>query len=422
MNNINKLFLSVILAVTILHNNTFHSQWLKQQAPVVDLLSCVKFINPNTGWVCSTTDIGNDTSFILKTTNGGIDWYKQFFGIGHLMRTVFPVNSSTIYVCGININMNPLLLKSTNGGLNWVNKLPPTAPYDLFFFNADSGWYCSQMSSADIRFTTDGGTTWQQRGSGIVSLVYRLFFMNFNTGWCGGNSFVHKTTNAGINWTQIGVFNSNVGSVYFYNQNTGWAGLSNGKVAYTSNGGNNWTYQNTPVEGVTYGITDLQFFDNLRGFAGNKSNKILKTYNGGQTWGYQIDTGYSERISFIDSLTGWSVFWHIRKTTNGGGQVFYNTGFTPVSNIVPSVFKLYQNYPNPFNPSTTIKLDIAKASDVSLFFYDMLGRVVYKITNQYLNAGSHEFVWNADEFCSGVYYCKIITDGYSDTRKMMLLK
>lgn len=411
-----------ILLIFLFFQANLQSQWTKQNAPVTDLLSCIKFINPNTGWACSTTDIGNDTSFILKTTDGGANWSKQFFGIGYLMRTVSAIDGNVAYVGGITISMNPLLLKTTNGGINWINKAPPSGPYDIWFANENSGWYCSISSSSDIRTTTDGGITWQQRSSGLSATIYKLSFLNYNTGWCGGSNSVYKTTNAGINWVQIGIFNSTVSSVFFNNQNYGWAGLANGKVVYTSNGGTNWIYQSTPVEGVTYGITDLCFFDNLRGFAGSRSIKILKTYNGGQTWGYQIDSGYSERMSFVDSLNGWTVFWHIRKTTNGGGQVYY-TSFVPSQNSnTPSSFKLYQNFPNPFNPGTTIKVDLVKTSSVKFFIYDIIGKVVLEIKEQALTPGSYEFNWDASGFSSGIYFYRIITDNFSDTKKMVLCK
>ncbi|ACF14824.1 hypothetical protein Ctha_2374 [Chloroherpeton thalassium ATCC 35110] len=88
---------------------------------------------------------------------------------------------------------------------------------------------------------------------------------------------------------------------------------------------------------------------------------------------------------------------------------------------VPSQYELQQNYPNPFNPSTTIAFTMKKASQATLQIYDLLGRVVFR---KQINAvqGLNAFQFNAAGLSSGVYFYQLRTDGFSDTKKMMLLK
>jgi hypothetical protein len=98
-------------------------------------------------------------------------------------------------------------------------------------------------------------------------------------------------------------------------------------------------------------------------------------------------------------------------------------GLTQISQNVPSGYTLYQNYPNPFNPVTKIKFSIPAGSHkTSLMVYDALGRQVAELVNAELFAGEYETDWNSASFSSGVYFYKLVSGGYSDTKKMILLK
>lgn len=89
---------------------------------------------------------------------------------------------------------------------------------------------------------------------------------------------------------------------------------------------------------------------------------------------------------------------------------------------LPVEFHLYQNYPNPFNPTTTIKYDLSKESEVKIMLYDILGRRVATLVDETKNAGRYRVLWNASQFESGVYFYKIQTSDYSATKKLLLLK
>lgn len=89
-----------------------------------------------------------------------------------------------------------------------------------------------------------------------------------------------------------------------------------------------------------------------------------------------------------------------------------------------------QNYPNPYNPTTKIKFSIANVGDedfrplqtVKLIVYDILGREIETLVNEYLKPGNYEAEFNAKGFTSGVYYYRIESGNFSDTKKMILLK
>lgn len=88
----------------------------------------------------------------------------------------------------------------------------------------------------------------------------------------------------------------------------------------------------------------------------------------------------------------------------------------------PYGFELYQNYPNPFNPSTTLSFSISRTSNVNITVFDLAGREVEVLVNQYLQPGTYRTFWNASSYSSGVYFYKMKAEDYTQTRKMILLK
>ncbi len=97
-------------------------------------------------------------------------------------------------------------------------------------------------------------------------------------------------------------------------------------------------------------------------------------------------------------------------------------GIKPISTNVPSNFDLKQNYPNPFNPSTKIRFDIPVYSFVKISVFDIAGREVALLSNEYFRAGEYEADWNAAGYSSGIYFYRLVTDNFIQTRKMVLVK
>lgn len=89
---------------------------------------------------------------------------------------------------------------------------------------------------------------------------------------------------------------------------------------------------------------------------------------------------------------------------------------------MPGEYSLSQNYPNPFNPSTTIEFLMKEGGNASLRVFDILGREVAVLVNGNLKAGLHRAVWNAGQNTSGIYFYRLQTGSYTETRKMMLVK
>ena len=91
-------------------------------------------------------------------------------------------------------------------------------------------------------------------------------------------------------------------------------------------------------------------------------------------------------------------------------------------NNVPVKYSLAQNYPNPFNPTTTISYSLSKPGNVTLKIYDILGREITTIVNEYKNEGNFTASFNASKFASGVYIYQLRSGSFVDTKKMVLTK
>lgn len=81
-----------------------------------------------------------------------------------------------------------------------------------------------------------------------------------------------------------------------------------------------------------------------------------------------------------------------------------------------------QNYPNPFNPTTVINYELPKAAKVTLRIYDILGKEVANLVNDYKNEGRYSVEFNASNLPSGIYIYQLRTGEYTSMRKMMLVK
>lgn len=111
------------------------------------------------------------------------------------------------------------------------------------------------------------------------------------------------------------------------------------------------------------------------------------------------------------SLIGWGIRFNNAVTSSD-----------PVSTNIPGVYKLYQNYPNPFNPVTNIKFDIPKSSPVKIVIYDIIGREVKTLVNEFKNAGAYEMNFDASNIASGTYIYRIEAGDFVDVKKMVLIK
>lgn len=89
---------------------------------------------------------------------------------------------------------------------------------------------------------------------------------------------------------------------------------------------------------------------------------------------------------------------------------------------VPAEFALHPAYPNPFNPSTSIRFDLPKPANVSIVAYDLLGREVAIMVDEFKDAGYYEVTFDASNLSSGVYLYKLSAETFTNVKKMLLIR
>ncbi|HTY36986.1 MAG TPA: S8 family serine peptidase [Bacteroidota bacterium] len=144
---------------------------------------------------------------------------------------------------------------------------------------------------------------------------------------------------------------------------------------------------------------------------------------------YTIAAGGTKRVSFA-LVAGDSSLANIQQNADAAKQRWrqLTTGVTGDGASVPIQFGLSQNYPNPFNPATTIRYQLASASDVSLRIYDVLGREVARLVDGVRPEGFYTLRWDASTYPSGIYFYRLDASAvdrkseFHDTRKMVLVK
>jgi len=394
--------------------------WYQQTLPVNDNINDIFFLDSLNGWAVTDYQGGSaDTSYIIRTTNGGNNWeinYKTFVQFN----TIQFVDSAIGYACGI--GAGPELFKSTNGGVNWeiLNVLTFTWKSDLTFVNKDTGWVTStDPFDGGLFKTTNGGVTWQRQ----LDETYKpevVFFLNQDTGWISSavsTDRLFRTTNGGQNWIMQYDFN-NINDIFFVDRLNGF--ISSAAIYKSTDGGFNWIPGNT-------GGWKLSFVNDSIGWAGSGGIRIInKTTNSGINWYVQPSPiAINLSVSAVDSLKAWAGGSGIVHTTNGGDTL---TGINQTGNFIPSDFSLYQNYPNPFNPNTKINYELRVTGYVKLSVFDITGKVVKQLVNKKQSPGNYNIEFNGEGLTSGIYFYRIeITDEksneiYVDTKKMILTK
>lgn len=97
-------------------------------------------------------------------------------------------------------------------------------------------------------------------------------------------------------------------------------------------------------------------------------------------------------------------------------------GVQNIGTTVSKNFVLHQNYPNPFNPETRIKFEVVSTKNVSIQVFDVLGKEVATLVNKKFTPGVYEVSFEASKLSSGIYFYKLVTDDFADTKKMILVR
>lgn len=375
---------------------------------------------------------------------GTIAWYKTFVGDGMCCG----VNSQNDNICYTEYT-NGDISRSNNRGISWSDissGLTGTFAFVTPFIVCRSNPSVLYIAGASIFKSTVGGGSWSNLGSlGYNALSMDASATSTDTVYVGvipvaanQPAIVYRTTNgstftniSGVQLpsrypTEIHVNPNNSADVYVT-----MGGFGSGHVYRSTNAGVTWNNISGNLPDVPHQtvVIDPLYPQNI--YVGNDLGVYVST-NGGTLW-YEFRTGMPYALVFDLGIIYPSR--NIRATTHGNGVyerdlIQSPVGITPIGNEVPKEFKLSQNYPNPFNPSTKIKFSIpllrgvaeGRGVSVKMTVYDITGRVVSTPVNENLKPGNYEISFDGSAYSSGVYFYKLTSGSFVDTKKMLMIK
>jgi ligand-binding sensor domain-containing protein len=306
-----------------------------------------------------------------------------------------------------------------------------------------------------VALSTNNGTSWQAVNTGLTSLSTTSFAAIANNVYAGTSGGVFVTTNKGSSWTatlNTGLTNTSVSSLLL-KDNFLFAGTSNG-VFVSSNNGSNWTEVSSGLSNKSIRCLAVV---GTKLFAGTNSGLFISSNNGSSWQSTSIPSILVYDIAAIGgtvvAVTDKSVYssndsgvlWkedngglpsnaYLTSVTNNsttfflgtfGHSVFKRDASTITSvenNYIPNNFSLFQNYPNPFNPSTVISYQLPTKSNVTLIVYDNLGRKVTTLVNEEKLPGKYEVKFDGRKLSSGIYFYKLQSESFTQTKKLILMK
>jgi len=345
----------------------------------------------------------------LKSTDAGMTWTKagQFDTTTGYMNDIYFFNMNTGYaIIDTNPSTNPKFYKTTNAGLNWifVSKISDSLYLDnMHFTDMNTGFVCgaTYILNQPVQYglifkTTNAGLNWIKTIKTNTAAITDFTFFNSSTGIAIAPALlfitkIFRTTNSGNTWDSVSSFQDRI----MFNIGC----ISNSGIAFTA--GNNIdssgligkiSTAKTSDYGLTWSVKDLNQYNLISGIS-------LVDHNN-----FYMSGGLNDAAVIL-------------KSTNGGNVFLNQTGIeVPTENI------LYQNYPNPFNSVTIIRFLVKDSRFVRMKVFELSGREVAILVNQNLKPGIYEVSFDRSNLSSGIYFYRLTSGDFSETKKLVLIK
>lgn len=438
----------------------------------------IHFLNDLEGWFVT------EDGLMLQTTDSGYTWTQRQRGLGAALEDVTMASdgrgvavgeNGAVLVTddfgeqwrlrpilqgpgGVSTNLaalapaGPRLFAASKPGLVYRSEdrgdtwtllsgspyFPNSIMHVLDFPSEQTGFMFGRSYDRGLVYRTqDAGETWQTMmaigDEEPLQLDAEMFDENNGVSVGTQNSFFF-TTDGWQTWTRRAITNGTQWqSIGFANLQVGWVGSYYGQVAHTTDGGLTWT------DVILPGITTDDLINAIDAKSENEVYilasgpdlvRIYKSFDGGQSW--QVSAPGLQNPDFGPSYTNNFFVTDTDNIWTVGYQGFilarHNQILSVEDDILTSqsVPKLHSAVPNPFNSETEIAITLPAASYVQLMIYDMLGRRVASLVDGLLPQGKHQIRWNGvdngRELDSGMFFVRLVWNGGSESKKLLLMR
>jgi photosystem II stability/assembly factor-like uncharacterized protein len=424
-------------------------------------------------------------ALILKCNNEGDSIHIKYSSINPAINGINFLNSTI----GFAVGDNGIILKTTNGGDHWFELQNVTNEnLNTVFFDSQIGFVGG--TNGLVMKTTDEGLTWSFINTGITKDIKSIYIKDNNILWIvGKEGLLMKSENQGLSWLSTPIQNEHhlntITAIDSYITVIFGENIfdQTGVMYQSTNSGKTWNIKQLPqTNGINLAIkssndkvwavgnngtiikSNVWYVPvELSSFAASSSKNTvylawstaseLNNYGfeierkddktdlpdvkaGWRTIGFREGKGTSteqQNYSYTDDLFGVNAhkLYYRLKQIDYDGQFEYSNVLEV--EVTPLTFALYQNYPNPFNPSTKISWQSPVGSHQTVKVFDVLGREVATLVDEYKEAGYHEVEFNTSSgirnlpagrqgLASGIYFYQLRTGNYIATKKMMVIR
>ncbi|MCB0721429.1 MAG: T9SS type A sorting domain-containing protein [Ignavibacteriae bacterium] len=398
--------------------------WDQQNSGTSNTLYTCKAVNEMVCWAAGSG------ATVRRTTNGGTTWLDANPNPGVISGTIYnmeAIDANTAWVT-TEASFSTVIYKTSNGGDNWSIVYSNTDGFikGVRMYDTMNGIAVGSPVSGfwNVILTTDGGNTWHASPNPpAAQFIHQAVHNSFqiegpNIYWGTSITSIFRSTNSGGNYTEDSTPGAGI-YVFALRFNSNGFGLVAGtSMSRSTDGGVTFQPHSTPGAGNINGIES----------AGNdfwyvRGTKIYYSTDNGADFAEQFTAPQSVfYIDLADNISGCQTGWAVGVAGNIYKLTNSVTGVINVSSSVPDRYSLGQNYPNPFNPTTNLNFKIKNSNFVRLSVYDISGKEVAVLVNGILNAGEYIYTFNGENLSSGVYFYRLVSDGFTAVRKMTLIK
>lgn len=360
------------------------------------------------------------TVFCSYSINDGVSWSNpQSVNPNPPKRcvggSITTSSDGTVYICWSGITLSSPFIedyagfaKSTNGGVNWAFQ------QNIFDMNGISG---TLSSKGNIRVNGLPQVVVDNSGGERDGWIYIVTTeKNISPAGSDPDIILHRSTDGGMNWS---------GGIRV-NQDP----LNNGKIQYFP-----------CIQIDDQGGIDILYYDDRNTTSDSTDIFIARSLDGGNTWGeYSLTNSRFKPKPIVGGASSYQGDHISLLAVDDKLYALWMADYSGLYQVWASIidmnvlytgepgddsiekFYLYQNYPNPFNPETTIKFQIAKPGFVQLKIYDLLGNEVANLVDGYKISGVYSINFMVQDLPSGIYFYRLDSNQYSETKKLVILK